>query len=149
MSAIARRHRRRRRSDAAGFTLVELLVVLAILGLLVALAVPRVMRHLSSARIQTAHIQVQQLQSVLDIYKLDTGHYPSGEQGLAALVQRPAAETVWNGPYLQNKASLSDPWGHPYQYRQPGSHGDYDLYSWGGDGRDGGDGEAADITSWQ
>ncbi len=139
---------RRRRSEE-GYTLVELLVVLAILGLLIAIAAPRLIHHLSAARVQTAHLQIQQLGSVLDIYKLDTGRYPTQQEGLQALVAAPPGEQSWNGPYLKTKDSLTDPWGHPYQYRFPGAHGDYDLYSLGADGREGGDGENADITSWQ
>lgn len=144
----ARRRQTGPRSED-GYTLVELLVVLAILGLLIAIAAPRLIHHLSAARVQTAHIQIQQLGSILDIYKLDTGHYPTQQAGLQALVSAPAGATNWNGPYLKNKDSLTDPWGNPYQYKFPGSHGDYDLYSYGADGREGGDGESGDITSWQ
>jgi general secretion pathway protein G len=139
----------RPRPSEQGYTLVELLVVLAILGLLIAIAAPRLIHHLSAARVQTAHIQMQQLGSILDIYKLDTGHYPTQQAGLSALAVAPAGTQNWNGPYLKNKDSLTDPWGNPYQYKFPGSHGDYDLYSFGADGREGGDGENSDITSWQ
>ena len=142
------RQRRRARSED-GYTLVELLVVLAILGLLIAIAAPRLIHHLGAARVQTAHIQIQQLGSILDIYKLDTGSYPTQQAGLQALVTAPAGATHWNGPYLKNKDSLTDPWGNPYQYKFPGSHGDYDLYSFGADGREGGDGENSDISNWQ
>ena len=145
----SRRRRQTGPRSEDGYTLVELLVVLAILGLLIAIAAPRLIHHLSAARVQTAHIQIQQLGSILDIYKLDTGHYPSQQAGLQALVTAPAGATNWNGPYLKNKDSLTDPWGNPYQYKFPGSHGDYDLYSYGADGREGGDGESGDITSWQ
>ena len=133
----------------ARLSLVELLVVLAILGLLIAIAAPRLIHHLSAARVQTAHIQNRQLGSILDIYKLDTGHYPTQQAGLSALAVAPPGTQNWNGPYLKNKDSLTDPWGNPYQYKFPGSHGDYDLYSFGADGREGGDGENSDITSWQ
>jgi general secretion pathway protein G len=143
----ARRHQAPRSQD--GYTLVELLVVLAILGLLIALAAPRLIHHLTAAREQTTHMQIQQLGSILDIYKLDTGQYPTQQQGLQALVVQPAGAQNWNGPYLKNKDSLVDAWGNPYQYKSPGTHGDYDLYSLGADGREGGDGENADITSWQ
>ena len=143
------RRERRRAHGQDGYTLVELLVVLAILGLLIAIAAPRLIHHLSAARVQTAHIQIQQLGSILDIYKLDTGHYPSQQEGLQALVVAPTGATNWNGPYLKTKDSLIDPWGNPYQYKYPGSHGEYDLYSFGADGRDGGDGENSDIANWQ
>jgi general secretion pathway protein G len=139
---------RRRRRRARGYTLVELLVVLAILGLLVALAAPRVIKYLSSAKTDTARIQIQKLSGVLDLYRLEVGHFPSTEQGLQALVDRPAQVEAWNGPYLKTRDSLTDPWGRPYGYRSPGQHGDFDLYTLGADGREGGDGENRDLTSW-
>jgi general secretion pathway protein G len=139
---------RRRRRRAQGYTLVELLVVLAILGLLVALAAPRVIKYLSSAKTDTARIQIQKLSTVLDLYRLEVGHFPTTEQGLQALVDRPAQVETWNGPYLKTRDSLTDPWGRPYGYRSPGQHGDYDLYTLGADGREGGDGENRDLTSW-
>jgi len=132
----------------AGFTLVELLVVLAILGLLAAIAAPQVMRTLGGAKQETAHIQIEKLGSVLDLYRLDVGHYPTSSEGLAALVDRPGSLAVWNGPYLKNRQSLVDPWGHPYQYKFPGDHGEYDLWSLGADGKPGGDGEGKDVASW-
>jgi general secretion pathway protein G len=131
-----------------GFTLVELLVVLAILGLLVALAAPRVIQYLSKAKTDTAEIQIEKLGGVLDLYRLEVGRYPTQEEGLEALVERPPQVDNWNGPYLKNRESLTDPWGEPYVYRHPGEHGDYDLYSLGADGKDGGDGEDRDVTSW-
>jgi general secretion pathway protein G len=133
---------------ARGFTLVELLVVLAILGLLVALAAPRVIRYLSGAKVDTARIQIQELGSVLDLYHLEVGGYPADDEGLQALVERPPQADNWNGPYLKNRNSLIDPWGRPYLYRRPGQHGEYDLYSLGADGQEGGNGEDQDITSW-
>ena len=134
--------------EQGGFTLVELLVVLAILGLLAAIAAPQVMRTLGGAKRQTAHIQIEKLGSVLDLYRLDVGHYPSATDGLAALVERPSSVNPWNGPYLKNRDSLTDPWGRPYQYKSPGDHGEYDLWSLGADGKPGGDGEDKDVASW-
>lgn len=142
------RARRDQRHKQEGYTLVELLVVLAILSLLVAIAAPRLIKYLGSAKVDTAEIQVKELGNVLDLYHLEVGRYPTDQEGLAALAERPPQAEVWNGPYLKSRDSLTDPWGRPYQYRTPGQHGDYDLYSLGADGRDGGDGEDRDITSW-
>ena len=131
-----------------GFTLVELLVVLAILGLLVALAAPRVMKYLGSARSDTARIQIEKLSGILDLYRLDVGRYPTDQEGLRALVEKPAQVDSWNGPYLKNRESLTDPWGAPYTYRSPGQHGEFDLYSLGADGKEGGEDADKDITNW-
>jgi general secretion pathway protein G len=131
-----------------GFTLVELLVVLAILGLLVALAAPRVMKYLGSARSDTARIQIEKLSGVLDLYRLEIGRYPTEQEGLRALVEKPAQADNWNGPYLKNRESLIDPWGQPYGYRSPGEHGEFDLYTLGADGKEGGDGADKDVTNW-
>jgi general secretion pathway protein G len=131
-----------------GFTLVELLVVLAILGLLVALAAPRVIKYLGSAKSDTARIQIEKLGGILDLYRLEIGRYPGEQEGLRALVERPGQVDAWDGPYLKNRESLTDPWGKPYVYRMPGEHGDYDLYTLGADSKEGGDGEDRDITNW-
>jgi general secretion pathway protein G len=141
-------NRRNNRQTEQGYTLVELLVVLAILGLLVAIATPRLIQYLGGAKTDSAKIQVDRLGGVLDLYRLEVGAYPSQQQGLSALMERPADAEIWNGPYLKNKDALTDPWGHPYVYRFPGQHGDYDLYSLGADGAEGGDGEDGDVTSW-
>jgi len=146
-SATMTAHRDRRHRQE-GYTLVELLVVLAILGLLVAIAAPRLIKYLGSAKFDTAKIQVEKLGGVLDLYHLETGRYPSDQEGLTALVERPPQAEAWNGPYLKNRESLTDPWGRPYAYRSPGQHGDYDLYSLGADGKEGGEGENRDVTSW-
>ena len=131
-----------------GFTLVELLVVLAILGLLVALAAPRVMKYLGSARSDTARIQIEKLSGILDLYRLEIGRYPTEQEGLQALVEKPAESANWNGPYLKNRESLVDPWGVPYGYQSPGKHGEYDLYTLGADGKEGGEGADKDVTNW-
>jgi general secretion pathway protein G len=138
----------RARARENGFTLVELLVVLVILGLLVALAAPRVMKYLGSARSDTARIQIEKLSGVLDLYRLEVGHYPTDQEGLRALVEKPAQTESWNGPYLKNAESLVDPWGAPYVYRSPGQHGEFDLYTLGADGKEGGDGADRDIVNW-
>ena len=133
---------------ANGFTLVELLVVLVILGLLVALAAPRVMKYLGSARSDTARIQIERLSGILDIYRLEVGHYPTDQEGLQALVDKPAQADAWNGPYIKNWELLTDPWGAPYAYRSPGQHGEFDLYTLGADGKEGGEGADKDVTNW-
>ncbi|MDC7710464.1 type II secretion system major pseudopilin GspG [Vogesella indigofera] len=136
----------RKRFGSAGFTLLELLVVLVIIGLLAGYVAPRYFAQVGKAEVKTAQAQVDALEKSLDQYRLDTGHYPTTEQGLAVLYARPADEPKWQGPYLK-KAPPLDPWGRPYQYRQPGERGEYDLYSYGKDGQSGGSGEDADIGS--
>jgi general secretion pathway protein G len=125
-----------RTSDDAGFTLLEILVVIAILGLLISLVAPAVLRQLGGARESIAHQSIQRLGSVLDLYKLDNGSYPSTEDGLAALSTRPASAANWNGPYLQGETSPMDPWSHPYTYTSPSQRSgrDYDLCSLGPSG---------------
>ena len=142
-----RRGKRRSRQEG-GFTLMELLVVLAIIGLLAVLVAPRVIQYLGGAKVDTAKVQVDRLAGVLDLYRLETGSYPSQQEGLAILYDEPVNAANWNGPYIRNRDSLTDPWGNPYGYRYPGEHGEFDLYSLGADGREGGDGENQDITSW-
>jgi len=139
---------RQKRSRERGLTLIELLVVLLIIALIAAFAVPQVMNYLGGARHDAANIQVSRLSGILDLYRLDVGHYPSTTDGLDALLEQPSDADRWNGPYLKKADSLTDPWGQPYEYRSPGEHGDFDLYSLGADGADGGDGEDADVVSW-
>lgn len=139
---------RDRRQRESGFTLLELLVVLTILGLLAVIATPRVLQYLSGAKSKTAAIEVEQLGSALDLYRLDMGRYPTEQEGIEALVKRPSDAEHWNGPYVKKKEMLIDPWGEPFHYRIPGQHGSYDLYSLGADKQEGGDGENKDIVSW-
>jgi general secretion pathway protein G len=128
-----------------GFTLLELLVVVAIIGLLVAYVGPRYVAQIGKSEIAATRAQIEALAKALDTYRLDTGHYPSSGQGLAALRTGPGGEAKWNGPYLQ-KDVPADPWGKPYIYRTPGAKGDFDLLSYGRDGAPGGSGENADIA---
>jgi len=131
-----------------GFTLVEMLVVITIIGLIMALVGPRVLNYLSESKVKTAKIQIQSISSALDLYYLDAGRYPTSAEGLAALVQPAGDRSTWNGPYLKGGVLPLDPWGKPYLYRSPGEHGAYDIVSLGSDGQEGGSGSAADITSW-
>jgi general secretion pathway protein G len=130
-----------------GFTLLELLVVLVIIGLLAGYVAPRYFSQVGRSEVKVTQAQINAFEKALDTYRLDVGRYPSTEQGLAVLVTRPQNEPKWNGPYLQKAVPL-DPWGKPYQYKSPGEHGEFDLWSFGKDGQPGGSGEAADITSW-
>lgn len=139
-----------RRTDAqAGFSLIELLVVLAILGLLIGLVAPPIIHYFGRAKTDVAKVQIHELESALDLYRLDLGRYPTQSEGLQALVAKPAGLDRWQGPYLKQTAVPFDPWGHAYHYRVPGEHGDYDLYSLGADDAPGGTGENQDVTNWQ
>lgn len=120
---------------------------MVILGLLAGYVAPKFFAHIGKAEVKTARAQMDSLEKALDAYRLDVGSYPSSEQGLAALMQRPGSEARWSGPYLK-KAVPNDPWGRPYQYKQPGEHGEFDLFSLGKDGQPGGSGEAEDIGNW-
>jgi general secretion pathway protein G len=132
---------------SAGFTLLELLVVMVIIGLLAGLVAPRYFDQIGKSNTKVAKAQINSLGKALDQYRLDVGVYPTTEEGLEALVTKPQNEPHWSGPYLQKAVPL-DPWGRPYQYHAPGEHGDYDLVSYGKDGQPGGVGESAAVTSW-
>jgi general secretion pathway protein G len=136
------------REAEAGYSLVELLVVLAIIVLLGTIAVPQLLKYLDRAKQDTARAQIQALSATLDLFKLDVGRYPSQEEGLEALVSQPSEAPGWNGPYLKRKDMLLDPWHRTYRYKIPGEHGDYDLFSYGADDREGGEGINRDITNW-
>ena len=135
------------RRPVAGFTLLELLVVVLIIGLLAGFVAPRYFNQVGKSEINVAKAQIDALEKALDQYRLDTGHYPTTELGLGALVQKPPTEPKWSGPYLRKDVPL-DPWGKPYVYKMPGEKGaDFDLLSYGKDGQPGGTGENADITN--
>lgn len=134
------------RHMAAGFTLIELLVVLVILGLLAGLVGPQVMKYLGGAKSDTAKLQIEDLSAALDMYRLEVGHYP---KELQALVEQPSGAENWNGPYLRKNKVPKDPWGNEYHYEYPGEHGPFDIYSLGADNTKGGEGENADIVSWE
>ena len=138
---VSARHRN------AGFTLLELLVVMVIVGLLVGYVGPRYFSQLGKSEVKAARAQINAFEKSLDQYRLDTGHSPATDLGLGALVVKPANEPKWQGPYLA-KAVPADPWGNAYQYRQPGEHGEFDIWSFGKDGQPGGEGDAADVNNW-
>ena len=131
-----------------GFTLIELLVVLVIIGLLAALVGPSLYQRISPAKESAARAQIENFATALDGYLVDVGRYPSTQEGLAALRAKPEGAEKWKGPYLKKEIPL-DPWGQAYVYRAPGRSGGYEIVSYGADGREGGEGENADIASWQ
>jgi general secretion pathway protein G len=145
------RNRARRRPmrvhGEGGFTLVEMLVVITIIGLVMGLIGPRVLNYLGEAKVKTAKLQIESFGSALDLFYLDVGRYPSASEGLAALAQRQGNAAVWNGPYLKNASVPADPWGHAYIYRTPGEKGPYEIVSLGSDGQEGGTGTATDISN--
>ena len=139
-------HNRLRNAGEEGFTLVEMLVVITIIGLIMGLIGPRVLNYLSESKIKAAKIQLQSFGSALDLFYLDAGRFPSTAEGLTALVRRTPGVAAWNGPYLKGGNVPSDPWSHAYVYRSPGERGPYDILSHGADGQEGGSGLAADIS---
>lgn len=138
----------RNKSKEQGFTLLELLVVLAIMGLLAAIVGPQVIRYLGSSKTQTAAVQAKNVAASLNLFRLDAGRYPTAEEGLGALVKAPTSVPSWNGPYMPDQSALTDPWGKPFLMRTPGEHGEIDVYSLGSDGVPGGTGEARDVGNW-
>ena len=137
------------RDRQGGFTLVEMLVVITIIGLIMALVGPRVLNYLSDSRVKSAKIQIQSFSAALDLFYLDAGRYPSGAEGLEALVRPISGIAAWNGPYLKGGKVPTDPWGNGYVYRTPGERSAYEIRSLGSDGQEGGSGAAADLSSDQ
>jgi general secretion pathway protein G len=130
-----------------GFTLIEMLVVITIIGLIMALVGPRVLNYLSDSKVKAAKIQIESFTNALDLYFMDTSRYPSTSQGLTMLMRPSENIAGWNGPYLKGKTVPKDPWGHPYVYRAPGPNEPYQIRSYGADGQEGGTGVSADITN--
>lgn len=144
----AARRRPARDSLRSGFTLLELLVVLVVMGLIAAIVTPQVMSMLSGAKTNSAGLQIETLSTALNYYQLDVGAYPADDQGLEALISAPKDVRNWRGPYVRKRAHLLDPWGRPFRYRTPGRQGPFDLYTLGADGKDGGEGDNADVGNW-
>lgn len=144
MHSSARLHKSKK-----GFTLIELLVVLVILGLLASLVGPQIMKNLGESKSKTAALQIQELATAVDLFKLDVGRYPTTSEGLQALVVSPSGLTTWNGPYLRKKVIRLDPWGYDYHYTSPGDNGEFDLFSYGADNSKGGEKENKDVVSWE
>lgn len=137
----------RTKKNVSGFTLLELLVVMVIIGMLAGFVAPKFFAQIGKSETKTARAQIDALEKSLDQYRLDVGSYPTTEQGLLVLNERPVGVAKWSGPYLKKSVPL-DPWSHPYVYKFPGEHGEYDLLSYGKDSQPGGTGEAEDIVSW-
>jgi general secretion pathway protein G len=135
-------------SRRRGFTLLELLVVLVVMGMLAAIVTPQVMSMMSGAKSNAANLQIEAITTALNYYQIDVGNYPTQEQGLASLIKRPADAQIWRGPYIRKAQHLLDPWKRPYLYRTPGQEGVFDVYTLGADGKEGGEGDNADIGNW-
>jgi general secretion pathway protein G len=133
----------------AGMTLLELLVVLVILGIVGGIFASNIIGQGEKGKTKAAKVQIEQFGQVLDMFRLDVGRYPTTAEGLDALIHQPSGVTAWNGPYMKKDAIAKDPWSNDYKYISPGQHGGYDIVSYGADGREGGDGDGKDITSWQ
>lgn len=136
------------RNSSAGFTLIELIVVVVIIGLLAGLVVPQFIKQEEKATSKAAKAQIELFGTALDTFRLDVGRYPTSQEGLAALTQKPASADRWDGPYLKKEVP-PDPWGKPYIYKSPGDHGPYDIISYGADGAPGGEDNNRDVTSWE
>jgi len=145
---MATRFKRVTASAEAGFTLLELLVVLGIITLLATVAAPQVLGYLGQARSQAAQVQIKNISTALELFYLHNGGYPAEQVGLSALVKAPQGVPNWRGPYLKSAEGLLDPWGRPYRYRVPGRSGDFDIFTLGRDNKEGGTGEDRDVTSW-
>jgi general secretion pathway protein G len=148
MTAMRRWTKLHHRAGERGYSLLELLVALAILSLIIAIAAPRLIGYFEASKAKTAKIQIANLSTAMDLYYLSNGSYPTEAQGLKALVEKPEGATAWDGPYLNKADGIIDPWGQPYVYKQPGVHGKFDISSLGADGKEGGTGEDADLGSW-
>src|SRR5574342_1088327 len=140
-------HLTARLAGSKGFTLVELIVVVIIIGLLAGLVLPQFIRQEEKAKLKAAQAQIELLGTALDTFRLDVGRYPTNDEGLQALRQKPGSLDRWDGPYLKKDLPM-DPWGKPHMYKSPGDHGPYDIVSYGADSAPGGEGDNRDITSW-
>jgi general secretion pathway protein G len=140
---------RKKRRGESGFTLLELLVVLAIMGMLAAIIAPQVIRYLGTSRTKAAQVQIQYIMQGLELFRIDVGRYPTEQESLQSLVTATPSAPNWNGPYLKKDSALRDPWANPYLYQNPGQHGEVDVYTLGSDKAPGGTGEAQDVGSWQ
>ena len=146
---MKRSDRNKRTYQVSGFTLIELLIVMVIIGLLAAFIVPKLIGRVGESKLTAAKAQIELLSTAIEVYKLDTGKYPSQDTGLQSLNSKPGDVQNWKGPYMKKNKVPKDPWGVEYIYKFPGDHGDYDLFSYGADGTEGGSGENADQVSWE